>query len=510
MIHRVLFTAAAAAFAVTTCLPTAASAADDGAALIAKHAAYVAWHAGDGVVKTLRESGAQTRDGKTFAVLTSLRYGIAHRDTWVNADGLHTDEGFTGNVSWTSNENGFTVRSVGEVVRYLFDLDALFAETTTTGAFTPAVQRSEKVDGVDCTVVRLTSQVGFPLDVWVDPATGAFHRAVIDPSGKYEESFDGLDYTPVGGKRFLSAWHHGSSKTRYAYTKIEPNADFPADDLRPPKQTATWTFADTPAQVEYVDQPAPRIYVNVAVNGVKGKFILDTGAEDTLMVDSFARRAGAKRFSTSSFGGIGSGTATANVFRVDTLDVGGSTLHDVTIESGLNEEQFQHEGAVGLIGFDLLAGTIADLDLDAKTLKLMDPAKVQPNESNGMVVHVDLSDHHIRVPMRIDDRIDVIATLDSGNPSDILFSHDLVTGHGVNFITKYQSYATGVAGSELQNCGKLQSLSIGPVRYQLPAACDSPSFGRNEILVGLDFMHAFNYVFDYPDGFIVMIPRKNY
>jgi len=27
-------------------------------------------------------------------------------------------------------------------------------------------------------------------------------------------------------------------------------------------------------------------------------------------------------------------------------------------------------------------------------------------------------------------------------------------------------------------------------------------------LVGLDFMKAFNYVFDYPDGIIVMIPRK--
>ncbi len=44
----------------------------------------------------------------------------------------------------------------------------------------------------------------------------------------------------------------------------------------------------------------------------------------------------------------------------------------------------------------------------------------------------------------------------------------------------------------------------------MQAACDSPSFARNEILVGLDFMHAFNFVFDYPDGLIVMIPRKHY
>jgi hypothetical protein len=71
-------------------------------------------------------------------------------------------------------------------------------------------------------------------------------------------------------------------------------------------------------------------------------------------------------------------------------------------------------------------------------------------------------------------------------------------------------FVGGVGGSEEWHCGKLKSLALGPVRYQTPAACDSPSFARNEILVGLDFMRAFNYVFDYPDGLVVMMPRKNY
>ncbi len=60
------------------------------------------------------------------------------------------------------------------------------------------------------------------------------------------------------------------------------------------------------------------------------------------------------------------------------------------------------------------------------------------------------------------------------------------------------------------HCGRLKSLTLGPVRYTTPIACDSQSFARNEILVGLDFMRPFNFVFDYPDGIIVMIPRKHY
>jgi hypothetical protein len=121
--------------------------------------------------------------------LTSLRYGAAYRDTVVSNNGVHFDAGFTGNVAWTSNENGFTVRALGEVVRAIYDEDSLFGETTATEAFAPAVLRTQKVDGVDCTVVRLTSQIGFPIDVYVDPSTGAYRRAVIDPGGKYEDSY---------------------------------------------------------------------------------------------------------------------------------------------------------------------------------------------------------------------------------------------------------------------------------------------------------------------------------
>ena len=213
-----------------------------------------------------------------------------------------------------------------------------------------------------------------------NPPHLSYRRAVVDPDGAHEDSFEGLGYTQAGGQRFLSAWHHGTSKARFAYTSVEPNAALAPDDLRPPKQTATWTFGDAPAAVEYDDTRGPRLYVDPVVNGVKGKFLFDTGAGGTAMIDSFARKAGAQRFGTTA--------------------IGGSTLHDVVVSSGLDEQTFDRMGVVGLIGFDLLAGTIADLNFDTKTLRLMDPAKVEPDKSAGLVVHVDLSSRHMRAPMR--------------------------------------------------------------------------------------------------------------
>src|ERR1700694_4228758 len=167
---RVVFAAALATFCGAVVAGFAASAADDSAAaLMQKHAAYVGWHTGDGVVKTLRANGELTREGKPRGTMLSLRYGPAYRDTVVDRSGLQTDSGFTGTVMWTANENGFTVRARGDIVRAQFDVDALFAEGTATGAFTPSILKNDKVDGVDCVVVRLTSPIGFPLDVYVEP-----------------------------------------------------------------------------------------------------------------------------------------------------------------------------------------------------------------------------------------------------------------------------------------------------------------------------------------------------
>jgi hypothetical protein len=189
-------------------------------------------------------------------------------------------------------------------------------------------------------------------------------------------------------------------------------------------------------------------------------------------------------------------------------------LHNVIVTSGLREEWKTQEGVVGLIGFDLLAGAIIDLDLDAGTLRVLDAAKVEPDQTKGIVVHADISRGQLRVPMKLNDKYDVIATLDSGNPLNVLFSRDLIYRDRMPFLVDPNTlgstrYGGGVgSGYEIEQCGKLSSLQLGPIVYKPVPACDSDYESRNEILVGLDFMKAFNYVFDYPDGIIVMIPRK--
>ncbi|HEY4442432.1 MAG TPA: aspartyl protease family protein [Candidatus Elarobacter sp.] len=485
-----------AAVIVATALPwSAASGTGDGdtAALLAKHQAYVGWHVGDGVLKTLSAVGTATRDGKVVRQFKLLRYGQAYRLTTIREQGGRTAEGFTGSVAWTTSENGFTVRVVGDAARLMYSTQAVLGELTGTGAFTPALRRHETIGGVETVVLRLASAIGLPIEVAVDPASGAYKRIVIDPEGKYEAKLDDVGYAEVGGKHFLSTWNRKDRKpTAYAYSKFELNPAIDVNALHPPSQTSSWTFGDGTAPITVASYPVPRIFVDAVVNGRKGHFILDTGADGTYIRDSFLRAAGGKKFGTVETWSL-YGMENANLYRVDTIGVGPSVLHEVIVNSGYPEAWYDWEGADGLLGFDIMAATIVELNLDAKTLRIMDPAAVAPDASKGYAVPVDVSDGHIRVPMKIDDTQEALAILDTGSFDSILFARDLVTRRHVRFGGR---------------CATFGSLTMGPIRYERPSACVTDAFAGDEMLLGMDFLSHLNYVFDYPESLVVMTPRK--
>jgi predicted aspartyl protease len=503
----------AAVIAFAALVPRATDAADDAAALMATHKTYVGWQAGDGAIASLRESGTITLDGRVVGTIRAVYRGPVFREFRSRGAGRTFEDGFTGRVLWTSNQNGFTVQTIGEAARFVYTERALFGEGLT--ALPATVVRSETIDGMPLTWVRVAPAVGVVAELAIDPASGMLKRAVLDPDGKYETRYDVLAYTDVGGKkRVISSWRYTGAKSVYAYTTIEANKPVTDDELHPPKQTATWTF-DPAVRTVPIELTQSRILVEAALNGVRGKFILDTGASGIALTDSFARRAGAKRIGQTEISGIG-GSATANMYRLDTVAFGTNVLHDVAVFTGLDERGTSENDVAGLIGFDLLAGAIVELDLDGKTLRIMDPAKVQPDTTKGLMVRVDLADGTPRVAMTVAGRVPVLATLDSGNPMHVLFSQSLVSRDRVSFFTdptsllaRFDVQFYGVNGNETVHCGQLQSLELGPIVYRPVPACASPSMSHNDVLVGLDFIRAFNVVFDYPDGYLLMMPRKS-
>jgi predicted aspartyl protease len=504
MIERVFLTAAALACSLLAVpAPAAPAAQGEGtaaAALLAKHRAYAGWSAGDGSIRSLHAVGAVTRGGRRIGELEAFHAGPLERFVERGPTGVRQN-GFDGRRFWSSNENGFVVPTLGEPVKRLIAEDAVFGEGLDDA---PATVVGDATVGTrTLAVVRVQPQVGFAVDLAIDPSSGALERAVIDPGGLYEERINVTGYSEVApGKRVISAWNYGG-KALLAYTTLEANGNLAPEALQAPKPSASWTFGGDGATAVRIVGDAIRF--QAAVNGHRGTFVLDTGASGMALTDSFARSAGAVRVGRTGIAGIGGGAA-ANVYRVDSFAVGPHVLHDVRILTGLDEALARDTD--GYIGFDLLAGAIVDLNLDDLTMRLADPAKVEPNPEQGFTVSADLTDGVPRVPMTLSGRARVIATLDSGNSAPVLFSREVLADKRISFIGRQQGQIYGVNGSEVDLCGKLQSLLLGPITFADVTGCASESMGAHDVLVGFDFMKHFNYVFDYADGKLLLTPRK--
>lgn len=493
-------------------LTTTSSADDDPQALLAKHKAFVGWQLGDGTFKTLRLTGKDVNaQGKTLYTLTELHAGLLYRSTYadVKRAGLSSDEGFTGNIFWQSNENGFTTPMLGDGAKMAMAIDALFSEGTTQ--LHGIARGSATVDGKATQIVRVSLPSGYAIDLYVDPATGAYVQAVIAPDGPYTVTIHILNYIDAApGKKIIGTFRHNRSTTTWSYDKVETNVAISDEELHPPQPRATWSFTNPqPFPFTVTDK---RFIVDAKVNGVTGRFVLDTGADGIVLTREFAARAHVKSFASDRASGIGGSTKTY-VDKLDTLDVGGNTLSNVIAYA--QDDSPDENAPDGLIGFDLFGGAIVKLDTGAQRMTIADPSAASDTPP-GVPVNVDLSDGVPTIPMKINGTIDVNAELDTGNYYYVLFGTDLITKDGLRMLVdssdegylEAHPVVGGIGGYEIDRCGHIDSIAVGPIVYQNAPSCESASFSDRDILVGFDFLRHFDYVFDYPHGRLYMAPHK--
>ena len=513
-IHHASTWLLAALFSASPIAPIAARA-DDAASLLAKHRAFVGWQYGDGSVRSLLLEQTYTDSGgKITQHATERRVGLAYRCDYPATKDYAGDasRGFTGNLFWTTSENGFTVPVIGDIAKYYLAYNVLFNEGTSELPAT--LKGTTTVDGKTVDILHITMNGALPYDVYEDPDTGAFVRAVLDPGGQYDFTIKIKSYTDIGqGKKYVGTWSFNDNKGQYAYTKITLNAAVSAGDLHPPASAATWVFANNqPSPIKVTDS---RLYIDAKVNGVPGRFAIDTGASTIVLTDDFASRAHVKTVDKST--GIGvAGQAKMLVRKAETVEIGGNTLSNVivdTVNQTFKDTQ-NNEQPDGLIGFDLFAGAIVDLNLGNHTIRILDPA-VAADGRGGYPLTPDLTAGVPQVPASVDGKVEVKALLDTGGLDFVEISSD-VENHGVNLIVNSDNTFLGGnaavrgvgGGTEMVRCGPLAKIQVGPFTYSQVQACESHDLALHDALIGFDFLKHFDYVFDYPHGVVYLIPHK--
>jgi predicted aspartyl protease len=476
--------------------PLTARAGDTSASLLGKHRAYTGWKFGDpGISNEEITETVAGADLKPVSVRHIRRIGAIFRtdihDVKANID---YSQGFTGNIFWYADQNGFVVPIIGDPARVKLAQDFFFSDGIAELPW--RITGTEHKWDKTYTVVRITHNTAATIDLYVDPQTGAYGGATFDPGGDNEVTYRVLAYADAApGRKVISRWQIDGSKNTISDDPIKSGVTITNDDLHPPHATASWTFANTdPFPIELTKT---RVIVKAKINGVEGRFLLDSGADDIFISGAFARRAGLKPIGHSEASTL-YGTEKTDVGRASTLELGGNTLHDLTLYFG--QESIDEDAPDGLLGFALLAGAFITVDFEHSKMQIQDPASVDNTSLPGVHVAVDLSSGQPVTPMGVQQKTAVVnALLDTGSPEVILIDEALPGKYGLHMTT------AGVLGG----CGLLDNMTLGPIVYDQPNACTVPDFGIHNALLGYDFLKGLGKLqFDYSHAGLILVPRS--
>lgn len=479
--------------------PLAASAqSQDAASLLALHHQYVGWQFGDGTFTSMRMSGTTTYsppgDPQVATTFTDLRLGALYRKTTTDSGtGVMRAEGFTGRLFWGSSEDGFPYPVIGQAERYAISKQLVLNESVM--GLPSTMQSPQTVNGVQCSVVRVTAGSAFPIDLYINPSTGAYERVVIDPAGGYETQYDNITYKEVlPGKRVISGYKANDGRFAQTWTSITPNVPVTVDELHPPSQTVTWAFANPrpfPITITHY-----RVLVDATVNGVSGRFILDTGADSIYLDRGFAARAHIRLMhGEGAVYGV-TGSRRVETGMAESVVIGGNTLSNVVVHNmsftdydyrGLDWESYD-----GLIGYPIFGGAVVTLRFSNSTMTIADPTTADLSSVPGMPVSIDLSDGVPTISSTLDDDFDVDAMLDTGNPGIFLISPELVSK---------DHFPQPMGG-----CLQLRKLALGTITYVAQGACEDGLLLDRQVLAGFDLLKHFDLVFDYPRGQMILEP----
>lgn len=292
--------------------------------------------------------------------------------------------GFDGKMAW--------VRDLGGEVReeHLGDRSAqMLGKVILTGAWLrdPAILNlTIDKDQTDPALRRLNfaydqGRITGHLDL--DTATSLPSQWVIN-SGHSPKTVAIQSWTDFHGMKFPGVVETTSSGGLKITTRTESVQDAPAF-IRSPYEPVLGPPADAhfdpaaPAALEIKRAPTGHLLVRPTIDGKElGWFIFDTGAGSSVLNDATAEQLGLKKLGEVPASGVGS-TTPAGLYRSSTITLGPLTI-DTPLFIGLNLTFLDAPMGVhidGIIGYGVMARSVAEIDTAASAISLHDPATFQ-------------------------------------------------------------------------------------------------------------------------------------
>lgn len=471
----------------------------------------------------------------------TLEDGIpGHVEEWIGSRGWRRvtsqnarlrEEVCVGGVAWVKDWNGKVLELAGRDRRDQLT-EAVIEDLLFGGALGDPSRAGESqlVAGPGPgAVIRFQPAGGSPFDVALDGAGGL-------PAKIVRKSFDDdvtlllSDWRSVNGRKVPFAMRRISGKSESASsTSVRSVASSgravavrrPSDGPKDYKFAKGTSSLGIPFNFEN-----DHLMVQGRVNGSKPLwFMLDTGAEATIVNKARLAELGLQPFGASSISGGGNATdfSFADVLR---LEIGGVTIlnqRDGVIDlSGLERIYGMPMG--GLLGYDFYSRFVVRVSYDTKTLDLLEPSPTAYRSSGTRIPFIlEGGQPHLLSKITVPSAppIDADFIVDAGAADTINLTSPFVRANRLLELAR-KAPAPGpntMAGSEKEFFaqtsvrGKLASVALGPfelrdipVNLMLNAkgAYASESFSGT---IGEGVLRRFNAIYDYSKSMLILEPN---
>ena len=180
----------------------------------------------------------------------------------------------------------------------------------------------------------------------------------------------------------------------------------------------------------------------------------------------------------------------------------------------------------GLIGYELMAEYVVQIDYDAQTLTLIDPGSFE-YKGRGAVLPLELRGHEpiVRAQLGLPgkDPIEAAFLVDAPHPRSMTFGSPFARKHDLRSamlqVTRrlLPSAAYGVGGRTDLQAGRIQWIQFGPHRLKLPDAsfatdAKGGAFAREDIagILGGEIFRRFRVILDYSRQRMILEPGLHF
>jgi len=259
------------------------------------------------------------------------------------------------------------------------------------------------------------------------------------------------------------------------------------------------------------------IYLNVNVNGNKGRFILDSGAGKSVIDNGFIKKLGIKKQGIMKVQGI-SDNADISFAVIKEMKIDNIKLHNQTLITAELSPLFKRAtGTIvdGLLGFDFLSRFITKIDFARQLISCYDPETFKYNGS-GKKVKAELGENIFFVQVKIEDKFVGNAGVDTGAKGITIFYH-FVKKNKLEKRKGLVSIGGGLGALHKAKTVRFKKIEIGGFKINnplinFPITAVKGAFSAKSKIgnLGTNLFRHFIVYFDYKNNVLILEKGSNY